>query len=122
MKLTPKRPSALDGLFRLYIWSSFHLRYQMLYQSHNQRWSPFAHGRNGCGVSWVQPIQAICFVNLRPDTGKQKTHLALGFPRNGVPLCRGRKPRPDGSDDRRAVTLDRNHFNPTFVRLQYHKV
>jgi len=38
--------AALDGLIHLYTRPSFHLSYLVLYQSVNQRWSPFALGCN----------------------------------------------------------------------------
>jgi hypothetical protein len=58
-RINQKTPSAHEGLIRLYTRPSFHLSYLVLYQSVNQRWSPFAAG---CGA-------VRCFLTCHPMQG-----------------------------------------------------
>jgi hypothetical protein len=59
-RINQKTPSAHEGLIRLYTRPSFHLSYLVLYQSVNQRWSPFALGCNSVR----------CFLTCHPMQGQ----------------------------------------------------
>jgi hypothetical protein len=85
-----KAPSAYDEFVHFIHKPCYH-RVLVIYQSPNQRWSPFARGCTVCGVSWVQSMQTICYPALRDAVEIKKPLTAAHGGRPLTGMCMSKR-------------------------------